>query len=383
MSSVFDYDHLPEKFFVEWSDGNGILDPLKLYFYVNDHSLSRLWKKSLIENYIGENNASNDWPLDKLFLNKGFVTDWETNYSRDIANTCKELNFAIQIVNEKMVPEGYDYIDLNFTVEKLKDPETYRDIMNRVHHHFEILMGQTWNPSVWYTHHTDFLSKWAIHQLNTCCHEIEAAVEYITGDGLRYTSLAFNGDVWEGQEIGTRNRYDLTDEHYAEWKPYILQWGMICPFYCQLGKTPREAWHDGDDYIEDENITAVRYMQGEMNINFIPFSPGVDRHLDLDVREIAFRDWLVKNGRDPDDPTLALGTACIGQVDLSLYTETWQELDAKVSLLDNVTEFGFADENLNTIVSKRYDYTWQEQYMAQIRKHGLEEKYNEYLAGLE
>ena len=106
MSSVFEYEHLPERFFVEYSDGNGILDPLKLYFTVNDHSLARLWKHSLIENYIGENNATNDWPLDKLFLNKGFVSDWETNYSRNLENACKELNFAIQIVNEKMVPEG-------------------------------------------------------------------------------------------------------------------------------------------------------------------------------------------------------------------------------------------------------------------------------------
>lgn len=383
MSSVFDYEKLPERFFVEYSDGNGIQDNLKLYFTVNDHSLARLWKQSLIENYLGENNATNDWPLDKLFLNKGFVSDWETNYSRNLENTCKELNFAIKIVNEKMVPEGYDYIDLNFTVEKLKVPEIYRDIMNRVHHHFEILMGQTWAPSVWYLHHTDSMAKWAIHQLNTCCHEIEAAVEMITSNGLKFTSLGYNGDRWAWQgEPGERIRYDLTDEHYAEWKPYHMQWGMLCPFYSQLGKTPREAWHDGDNYIGDENITAHRFMQGEVNINFIPLAPGTDYPLDLDVNEVVFREWLVENGRDPDDPTLALGTACMGQVDLSLYTETWQELDAKLSLLDNVTEIGFVDSDFNTIVSKRYDYTWQEQYAAQIAKYGLEEKYNEYLAGL-
>ena len=294
MSSVFDYDHLPEKFFVEYSDGNEILDPLKLYFYINDHSLSRLWLRSLTENYLCENNASRDQPLDKMFLNKGFVTGWETNYSRNLENTCKELNFAIQIVNEKMVPEGYDYIDLHFTVEKLKVPEIYRDIMNRVHHHFEILMGQTWAPSVWYTNHTDAMCRWAIHQLNTCCHEIESGVERITKNGITYTSLGYNGDTWEGQEPGIRNRYDLTDEHYAEWKPYMMQWGMLCPFYSQLGKTPREAWHDGDEYIGDENITAHRYMQGEININYIPFAPGNDHRLDFSIKEIDFKNWLIK-----------------------------------------------------------------------------------------
>lgn len=383
MSSVFYYEHLPEIFFVEYSDGNGILDPLKLYFYINDHSLSRLWLQSLTENYLCENNASRDQPLDKMFLNKGFVTGWETNYSRNLENICKELNFAIQIVNEQMVPEGYDYIDLHFTVEKLKVPEIYRDIMNRIHHHFEILMGQTWAPSVWYTNHTDAMSRWAIHQLNTCCHEIESGVERITNSGLTYTSLGYNGDTWEGQEPGIRNRYDLTDEHYAEWKPYMMQWGMLCTFYSQLGKTPREAWLDGDEYIGDENITAHRYMQGEININYIPLAPGIDRPLHLNFKEIDFKNWLIKNGRDYNDPSLAIGTACIGQVDLSLYDETWQELHGKILLLDNVTEVGIADQSLNTIMSKRYDYTWQEQYMAQIRKHGLEEKYNEYLAGLE
>jgi hypothetical protein len=163
----------------------------------------------------------------------------------------------------------------------------------------------------------------------------------------------------------------------------MMQWGMLCPFYSQLGKTPREAWHDGDEYIGDENITAHRYMQGEININYIPLAPGNDHRLDFNIKEIDFKNWLTKNGRDYDDPSLAIGTACIGQVDLSLYDETWQELHEKILLLDNVTEVGIADQSLNTIMSKRYDYTWQEQYMAQIRKHGLEEKYNEYLAGLE
>jgi hypothetical protein len=383
MESVFNYDHMPEKFFVEYSDGSGELPPFKLYFNVNDHSLARLWKKSLIENFIGENNATGDWPLDKIFLNKGFMNDWETTYSRNVENICKEMNFAIQIVNEKMVPEGYEFIDLEFTVEKLKDWEIYRDMMNQVHHHFEVLIGQTWNPSHWWTNHTDEVSQWAIPQLNTCCHELEAASDSIRSPMLGYTSLGFNGDTWEGQEKLQRKRYDITEEHYQEWKYYMCEWGMIVPFYSQLGKTPREAWSDGDAYIDDENITSPRYMCGETNINYMRLAPGINLPLDFSTREQDFKDWLARNNRDYYDPSLTVGTACIGQVDFSLYSETWEELDVKVRKYDNVTEFGFVDENFNTVVSKRYDYTWQEQYMAQIRKHGLEEKYNEYLAGLE
>lgn len=365
---------MSERFFIEYSDGAGNHPPFILYYTINDTSLSNLWKKSIIENYISENNNTNSRPLDKQFLNKGFVGSWESSYSRNISRLCDEINFAIKVINEKMHPKGYEYIDLHFTPEKLKNPEIYRDIMNRVHHHFEVLIGQTWNPSKWYTEHADAAARWAIPQLNTCCHEIEAMVETINGKIFSFTGISYSTDSWYKQEHPPKKVYDLEIEHYLEFKKIHIEWGSITPYYSQLGKTPREAFNDGDQYIGDDNITGNRFMTGEGNFNFFGFPPGSNIPLDQNSREEDFKKWLSDSGRDYNDPYLAIGFAEIGKVDLSLYEETWQELDTIIKKYDNVTEIGFVDENFDVVVSKRYDYTWQDQYREQLKKHGLEYK---------
>lgn len=363
---------MTERFFIEFSDGAKIHPPFRLYYTINEHSLAKLWKKSIIENFIGENNVTNSRQLDKMFLNKGFCNSWDSEYSRNLSVICDELNYAISLVNEHMNPCGYQFIDLEFTIEKLKDPEIYRDIMNRIHHHFEVLIGQTWNPSEWFTKHANKTARWAIGQLNTCCHEIEAAVETINGHDFAFCGVSYNCDPWDGLPHPSKIVYNLELEHYEAYKNIHTEWGSITPYYSQLGKTPREAFNDGDDYIDDENITSPRFMTGEANLNFFTWAePGSNKPLDTSPKEEEFKEWLKSNGRDYNDPTLAVGYAEIGKVDLTLYQETWLELDAKIRKYDNVTEVGFVDENFDIVVSQRYDYTWQEQYQAQLKMHGL------------
>jgi len=363
---------MTQRFFVEFSDGAKVHPPLRLYYNINEHNLAQLWKKSIIENFLCENNVTNSRQLDKMFLNKGFFDSWDSEYSRNLSVICDELNYAISLVNEHMNPCGYQFIDLEFTVEKLKDPEIYRDIMNRIHHHFEVLIGQTWNPSEWFTKHANSTARWAIGQLNTCCHEIEAAVETINGHDFAFSGISYNCDPWDSLPHPSKTVYNLELEHYEAYENVHTEWGSITPYYSQLGKTPREAFNDGDDYIDDENITAPRFMTGEANLNFFYWAePGANRSLDTSPREEEFKEWLKSNGRDYNDPTLAVGYAEIGKVDLTLYQETWLELDAKIRKYDNVTEVGFVDENFDIVVSQRYDYTWQEQYQAQLKMHGL------------
>lgn len=366
-----------ERFFVEYSDGSGSHRPFKLYYNINEYEISKFWKKCILENFLGENNVSGSTGLDKLFMNKGFYNTWESEYSRNLEILCTELNYAISLVNEHMVPEGYDFIDLEFTLEKLKDPEVYRDIMNRIHHHFEVLIGQSWNYSDWYLNHTNEISRWAIGQLNTCCHAIEAGVEAINGSPNAHSGISFSGGIKFGQtENGTydKNVYYLEEKHYADYKQIHTEWGSITPYYSQLGKTPREAFHDGDNYIGDENITPPMIMTGECNLNFFSYhAPGSNRPLNDNASEQQFIDWLTEMGRDYNDPLLAIGYCEIGSVATEIYPESWLELHDIILQYDNVTEIGFVDENLDVIVSQRYDYTWQEQYAEHRRLLGINE----------
>jgi hypothetical protein len=381
-----------ERFFVEYSDGQNRWEPFVLYFNVAETSIARFWKECLLKNYIGPNNNTNDSLLDKRYMQRGFATSWNDSFTRNVEVACKEMNHAISIINEGLNPLGYPNIDLNFTIEALQDKNIYRDMMNCIHHHFEILIGQVWDVSQWYLNANN-KTRWAIHQINNHCHEIEAFVDsinylqrfakftnylgYNPGYKPSYgtTGINFSCDQQrDGVYRGSFIYYELTDEHCADFTPVEYGWGVICPYYSQLGKTPREAFHDNDEYIDKKNITATRFMTGECNIELS--GPGVGQGkivtVPLEGRELKFKVWLESNGWDYHDPKLCIGTAVMGMVDFSLYPGlNWNDLDFLVKRCDNVTEIGFVDVNMNKKISKRYDYTWQEQHAGELKFFGL------------
>lgn len=371
-----------ERFYVEFSDGAKRWDPFKLYFNVADNSITRFWKECLFKNYIGPNNTTGDALLDKRYMQRGFVTSWDDSSSRNIEVACREMNHAISIINEELNPLGYPYIDLNFTLDKMKDETLYRDMMNQIHHHFELLIGQVWDLSQWYLN-TDNKTRWAIHQINNHCHEIESFVDAIATvttfkyqDAYGTTGLNFCCEQdRDGVHREAFEYFELTEDHCKDFKPLHHGWGVLTPYYSQLGKTPWEAYHDQDDYIDKKNITATRYMTGEVNLQFGGPGPGQGEiwPIRLEGEQLKFKEWLESHGWDYDDPRLCIGTAIMGMVDFSLYPDLgWEDLDFLVKRCDNVTEIGFVDENMNPTISKRYDYTWQEQYASELEFLGFD-----------
>jgi hypothetical protein len=289
------------------------------------------------------------------------------------------MNHAISIINEGMVPLGYPFIDLNFSYEKIIDDEIYRNMMNEIHHHFEVLIGQVWDISEWYTK-ADEKTRWGIHQINNHCHAIESIAEHrlnSVAETLGVTGINFNAmNNWNGGHHPEKKYYELKDIHYLDFKKNNVKWGDIIPYYSQLGKSPREAFEDDDQHIDKKNISAHRYMTGECNICF--FGPGNNDPFRLEGKELEFKTWLETNGWSYDDPELCIGNAIIGEVDFSLYPDisSYLDLDRLIKQCDNVTEVGFVDENLNKVISQRYDYSWQEQYEGELRKHDLDSPYN-------
>ena len=359
-----------ERFFVEYSNGD---KKFIMYWNVNDKQISQFWKKSLLSNYIGHNNRTNYAPLDKRYLNTGFPNTISQPWSRDIQQICNELNNAIEILNTRLV--DYPTITQHFTPERVWNEKLFRDDFNKLHHHFEILIGQTWSMSDWYKDHMDNQMRWATHCLNNACHEIELYVVGVTSpeESFGWTGLSFNTFSWDGVQRKQKIAYDYEDKHIKDWENNGIKWGSLVPYYSQLGKTLREVFEDGDEYIDDSNISQHCLMTGEVQICLT--GPGTEYSLYVHDEQSGFVKWLEDRGLDYNDPRVGAGDAIMGTAALELFPDvSWQALDEKIKECDNVTSIGFVNSSLNIIESKstRYDYTWEEQYEAEQKMFSID-----------
>ena len=337
-----------EKFYITFRNPQ---ETFTLYYTIRDHSVAQLWKRSIKENFINPDSITNCKPLDKEFCMHGWIRDWNSNHPRNLDVVCEQLNQAIAIINNNLGPKGYPHIDLHYTKQNMQGPE-YRDLMNQIHHHFELLIGQVWSPSDWMLQ-ADPITQFAIQELNFRCHEIEGIVGSITDHKGKAVYLGYNNTI-PNQHYPAKKRYELQDSDYLCWENTIREWGMITCYYSQLGKTHKEAFQDNDDHIDKENISAVRYMTGEAILNFTNNAPGSNKQENFE----EFDAWLQDNGWDPQDPSLAKGICVIGTVDLNGHD--WIELDEKLNQMEDVYEIGFVDSNNDVVVKQTYPVTWQE-----------------------
>ena len=147
------------------------------------------------------------------------------------------------------------------------------DLFNRLHHHFEVLQGQVWNISEWFID-ADNETRYAIRQLNNLCHEMESLIKQIRSKrfGPQYVNpsaiIAFLNST----------RKDLTLEDHDQ---FTLQrgGGRVFLGYNQIGKTHWEAFVDGDEHIDDSGISGLKYISGEITIDFGIETVGISEHL--------------------------------------------------------------------------------------------------------
>lgn len=390
--SMTDYSSY-KKYFIVVRDDSGVEDDWKIVFNVEDKKTAALWRQANIENFLSDTEPyrNSERLLNKKFLFKGLTKNiLEDEFpKRNFEIMCDEMNLCIGIINEYLNPLGYPHIDLNFTKDNILSDDG-RDLLNQIHHHFEVLTGQIWSPSEWlvkiipdnYNSIRGLAIKivWAILEINHICHEIEAALSNSTTS--EFIGLAYPVQTHRGDQTNTHAKtYEMGIEHYKEYEKKHLEWGTIFPFYSQRGKTPIEAFHDGDNYIDDNNITAERFINGETNISF----RGADKFTDPPKSSIdqlhedsGFYDWLRKNGKDPNDPTLAIGFCRMAEIDYDFHgivdTSEKNKFMEKLKKYNNIVEVGYADNDMNTMISKRYDYTWYEQLDWIFEAAGIEKK---------
>ena len=203
----------------------------------------------------------------------------------------EKLQRCVDGINRSWLNTEYGY-----KIEIDRIPEDYTvQIHNIMHHHFEILMGQSWNPSEWYrrvvTDRKDEQVLTFIRGLNDVSHEIE---ELKVSD--RYPNLHTVFACYNNSKV------DLPQE-CEDYFEMGNKAGGIYLQYCQLGKTWEQAINDEDDEIFEENITPLRYVSGEFSIGFKSDEEETSQEEYLQDLTPA----LLKYGKDPNDKSLRLG----------------------------------------------------------------------------
>ena len=201
----------------------------------------------------------------------------------------------------------------NYKIEVDRIPLDYpTQVHNIIHHHFEILMGQTWNPSKWYNlvinERKDQELFTFIRGLNDISHEIEELKVKNTYPHLHTTFIADNNSsiIKEELPIEVEDYFELGNHE-----------GVAYLQYAQLGKTWPEVIHDGDEEIFENNISPLRLLSGEFSLCFKGDNTTHAQHL----RSITYK--LKKLGKDPNDKSLRLGRVIVADIE---YTTSMVQL---------------------------------------------------------
>ena len=304
-------------------------DFLDYYITPNDTQLAKDWIVAL------KNLLQSDNLLEKNFCFVGFPKT-----ARTLPYLCDEVNRAITTINnffpdyqikEHFTPE-------NAIAEDYAENGPNHEILNQLHTHFERLQGTVWELSDYYKR-ADYITKYAIRELNTICHEMENLI-------LSQRKLVTDPYWVRPSQITTflnTPRYDLNDEHRQGFtiNGYDRRFGGVYMHWTQIGKTLFEVFRDEDSpKLTDticEAITELRYYSGEFDVEW-----ANDIVLDGDNpwhnEELnKFQHWLINNNLNPNNPKLSLGYLPLGQVDLlsSFGTTDYQTIwDMLSSYLD-------------------------------------------------
>ena len=312
----------------------------------NDSQLARDWLQAL-KSLLQSGNL-----IEKNFCFMGFPKT-----ARTLSYLCDQVNQAILTINaffpdyqieEYFTPE-------NCVADDYAENGPNHELLNKLHNHFERLQGTVWDLSDYYRR-ADYTTKYAIRELNTLCHEMENLI-------LSQRKLATIPYWVRPSQITTflnAHRYDLTDEHRQGFvtNGYDRVLGGVYMHWTQIGKTLYEVFRDeGAPELTDtvcEAITELRYYSGEFDIewaNDVVLGGENPWHND---EQNKFYQWLVDNGRNPQDAKLSLGYLPIGQVDLqgSFGTTNYQEIWDQLSTHLDIYSIEIDD------VKNTFDYCW-------------------------
>lgn len=204
-----------------------------------------------------------------------------------------QLNKSIALINMYYGSryQIHEWASLNMSQERL----------NALHHHFEILMGQSWKRSE-LTKHIPMHIMVAVRLINELVHDFENALrvnEILAAGGNPQRAFHCILVPYRQLKLTTEDLSTFTFETAV---------GDLVSSYCQLGKTWVEVYHDQDEHIFADNIAPLRSYASTMSYMDYVTTREYSDSLRAQVKKFI-RDYGLRKGLplDPDDPAHAIG----------------------------------------------------------------------------
>lgn len=348
-----------------------------------------------------DNPLAQDWIIalkellqSNCLLEKNFCFMGFPDTPRNLELLCKELNDAVFQINTFNSTLAWVNAGLgSYVIEEYFTPNSVRfgteypigqrfdeygthliehlgllqkkEILNKLHNHFEVLQGTVDNLSLYYKL-ADHNTKYAIRQLNVLCHEMETLI-------LSQQKQAYVPQWTRPSQITTwlhARRYKLEDQHKELFNQngYDRQFGCVYMHWAQIGKTLFEVFRDEGAPMLDatvcEAITHLEYYSGEFDIEWAADmcygDPKTPWHTE---QQDAFNKWLIKNNLDPKNTALSLGYLPVGQVDLagSFGTTDMFEIWNQLSTHLDIYKITIDD------VGQTFEYCWSDNNYKQMQ----------------
>lgn len=303
----------------------------------------------------------------KLHLEKNFCwLGWP-----DLNRTVEFLKIQLQICVDKInLFSKNNSIWNGYEIKKEWNDIGSHDALNKLHHHFEILMGQVWNVSE-YMKTADDSTKYQIRQLNNLVHELQSrkSVEGIPFNDIQPMTIVSYLNV----------QRELFIDEYYDYFTVNRELGDILLHYTQTGKTPIEAYADDDHDVFNDNINALRYISGEYNI-WWGDSMSIS---DINRTKLELHKWLSdRNLIKEESPSFSyyvdhngnkqgIGWVPVAKIENPFSTKT--ELLSAVSSKLNIVKLT-AYENDVVVAEHEWNYSWadnnyQEMEIEILREH--------------
>jgi hypothetical protein len=317
---------------------------LTVYIDVADNSLSRKWLTAL-NDIIGNN----------LHLEKNYCWLGWTESTRNAKFLCTQINRSIQAINSSAL--DYRIADFFSPANVIqRDLDINHAKMNQLHRYFEDLQGTAGAMSSHYTQADDD-TRWHIRQLNLLCHELESLVlsmrKAVQAPEWRRPSQLM---CWLQAP-----RFELEAEDYDLFGIDTINrsmGGVYVGVNKAVGKHHWEVFQDeGRDSRVGELVTSGLRSQtqaaGDFDIEWAR-DPGAYHWQQTKLAE--FREWLARNGFNPDEPSLTIGHPQVGQVDLarSFGTQDYQAIWAQIA--QHLDVYSIRTSTATAI----YNYSWSD-----------------------
>jgi hypothetical protein len=296
----------------------------------SDSEIASIWLKHL--NHLLTTHR------EKIFQKNFSLLGFQNSY-RTADDICNDLDRSIKIINLKCnnkILEDYTILRTTFD----------QNLLNQLHHHFELKQGQLWAPSQ-ELFSADGETRNAICYLNHCCHELEAW--YDTAKKIKTDKS--NGYFYYNL-LGITDRIEI-DHTLKNLFVNNMTDGTVYLHYAQTGKTWVEAYLDNDNIVDISNISEHRIISGEFNCYFGPgFQIPIDENFLL---------WVKSKGVDLSKNNFGIGYIPVGKiVDLPhpIASEFFKEYSDFYSIEFNGTKINYDYRYTDSVYLSMLETMW-------------------------